>query len=78
MKILGKAVLREFAHVSSGWTEIGGRELDACLRDADAVMYRDKNRSITDRLTATAVRSISETQSLEPNSVVAALEGRTG
>ena len=51
--------------------------MDACLRDVDAVMDRDKNRGITDRLTATAVRSISETQSLEPNSVVAALEGLT-
>lgn len=48
---LHEAVLRGFPNISSGWAEITGRDLDAVLRDADAVMYRDKNRRVTQVLT---------------------------
>jgi diguanylate cyclase (GGDEF)-like protein len=78
MQSLREAVLRGFPSVSSGWTEIADRDLDACLREADAVMYRDKNRRSTDLAslvaTATSVRDASETQSLEPNRLPVALE----
>ena len=80
MKALRLAVPREFAQVSSGWSELDGRNLDACLHDADAVMYGDKNGCATDRpavvreATKTSVSDASQIQLLEPKRLLAALE----
>ena len=80
MKALRLAVLREFAQVSSGWTELDDRNLDMCLHDADEAMYSDKNGRATDRptvvrdATKTSVSDVSQTQLLEPKRLLAALE----
>ena len=65
--VLQETVLRGFPNVSSGWAEVGGRDLDAVLRDADAMMYRDKNRRVTqlllpEQLLATLERGETEDQ----------------
>ncbi len=57
---LREAVREGFSNVSSGWADVDGRDLDACLRDADAVMYRDKNRRVTRLLPPAALRSVLE------------------
>ena len=76
MKALRLAVPREFAQVSSGWSELDGRNLDACLHDAGAVMYSDKNGRATDRpaVVREATKTASQIQLLEPKRLLAALE----
>ena len=60
MRDLRETVLRGFANVSSGWTDVAARDLDACLRDADAMMYRDKHRRITVLLAPSELRATLE------------------
>ncbi len=57
---LREAVREGFSNVSLGWADVDGRDLDACLRDVDAVMYRDKNRRVTQLFPPAALRSALE------------------
>lgn len=64
---LREAVREGFFNISSGWADVDERDLDACLRDADAVMYRDKNRRVTQLFPPAALRSMLESSEDAPD-----------